>query len=125
MRGLDPRIHLLSTEKVFTKIDGLPGQARQIGRMPNASDDEAQLPPRAQPGEQLGCRPPVGRQTELDLAVADGNAALEAEHAIDTADVIAALFQKLLQLAGLFEGDFRDVRAASVHGRRAVETRPV
>src|SRR5260370_18318007 len=83
------------------------------------------LPPRAQPGEQLGCRPPVGRQTELDLAVADGNAALEAEHAIDTADVIAALFQKLLQLAGLFEGDFRDVRAPSVHGRPAVETRRV
>jgi hypothetical protein len=28
MRGLDPRIHLLR-EKVLTKIDGLPGQARQ------------------------------------------------------------------------------------------------
>jgi hypothetical protein len=28
MRGLDPRIHLLR-KKVFTKKDGLPGQARQ------------------------------------------------------------------------------------------------
>ena len=28
MRGLDPRIHPLR-EKVLTKIDGLPGQARQ------------------------------------------------------------------------------------------------
>jgi hypothetical protein len=28
MRGLDPRIHLLR-EKVLTKIEGLPGQARQ------------------------------------------------------------------------------------------------
>jgi hypothetical protein len=28
MRGLDPRIHLLR-KKVFTKMDGLPGQARQ------------------------------------------------------------------------------------------------
>jgi hypothetical protein len=26
--GLDPRVHLLR-EKVLTKIDGLPGQARQ------------------------------------------------------------------------------------------------
>jgi hypothetical protein len=28
MRGLDPRIHLLR-KKVFAKMDGLPGQARQ------------------------------------------------------------------------------------------------
>jgi hypothetical protein len=28
MRGLDPRIHLLG-KKVFAKMDGLPGQARQ------------------------------------------------------------------------------------------------
>jgi hypothetical protein len=28
VRGLDPRIHPLR-EKLFTKIDGLPGQARQ------------------------------------------------------------------------------------------------
>jgi hypothetical protein len=29
MRGLDPRIYLLSSQEVFAKIDGLPGQARQ------------------------------------------------------------------------------------------------
>src|SRR5262245_65508134 len=90
-----------------------------------SSDDEVYLPSGAQPCEQLRCRPSIGRQTELDLRVADGDAALEAEHAVDAADVVAALFQKLLQFAGFLEADFRNVRAAAVHGRSAVEARGI
>src|SRR5262249_19730573 len=75
-----------------------------------SSDDEVYLPSGAQPCEQLCCRPAIGRQAELDLCVADGGATLEAEHAVDAADVVAALFQKLLQLARFLEGDFRNVR---------------
>src|SRR5262249_53983812 len=83
------------------------------------------LSPGAQPREQLRGRPAIGRQAELELRVADGDATLEAEHAVDAADVVAALFQKLLQLARFLEGEFRNVRAAPVHGRRAVEARGV
>src|SRR5262249_22670363 len=61
------------------------------------------LSPVAQPCEQLRRRPSIGREAELDLRVADGDAALEAEHAVDATDVVAALFQKLLQLAGFLE----------------------
>src|SRR5258708_39190637 len=68
------------------------------------------LPPRAQPGEQLGCRPPLGRQTELDLAVADDNGALAAQHAIAAADVIAAPPPKTLHLPALFDVHLRTVR---------------
>src|SRR5262245_33210339 len=74
------------------------------------------LSPVAQPCEQLRRRPSIGREAELDLRVADGDAALEAEHAVDATDVVAALLQKLLQFAGFLEGDFRNVRAAPVHG---------
>src|SRR5215469_11063110 len=90
-----------------------------------SSDDEVHLSPGAQPREQLCCRPAIGRQTELELRVADSDATLEAEHAVDAADVVAALFQKLLQLARFLEGDFWNVRGAAVHGRRAVEARGV
>src|SRR5260370_36636073 len=75
----------------------------------------------AQTREQLRCRPAIGRQAELDLRVADGDATLEAEHAVNAADVVAALFQKLLRLARFLDADFRNVRAAPVHGRPAVE----
>src|SRR5215813_11984883 len=90
-----------------------------------SSGDEVHLSPVAQPCEQLRRRPSIGREAELDLRVADGDAALEAEHAVDATDVVAALFQKLLQFAGFLERDFRNVRAAPVHGRRAVEARRI
>src|SRR6516162_10313519 len=90
-----------------------------------SSDDEVYLSPGAQPREELRCRPAIGRQAELELRVADGDATLEAEHPVDAADVVTALFQKLLQLARFLEGDFWNVRAAAVHGWRAVEARGV
>src|SRR6516165_1034693 len=90
-----------------------------------SSDDEVHLSPGSQPREQLRCRPAIGRQAELELRVADGDATLEAEHAVDATDVVAALFQKLLQLARFLESDFWDVRATAVHGRRAVEARGI
>src|SRR5215813_6936443 len=63
------------------------------------------LSPRPHAHEQVRGRPAVGGQAELDLHVADGDAALEPEHAVDAPDVIAALFQELLQIAGLVEAD--------------------
>jgi hypothetical protein len=47
------------------------------------------------------------------------DAALEAEHAVDAADVVAALFQKLLQFARLYKGMFE-----LVMGAFAIRNRP-
>jgi hypothetical protein len=46
-----------------------------------------------------------GRLAELDLHVANGDAAVEAEDAVDAAHVIAAPLQHLLQLARLLKAD--------------------
>src|SRR5262249_3983654 len=86
---------------------GFFGQLVNIVRLPAKTRD---LSPVAQPCEQLRRRPSIGREAELDLRVADGDAALEAEHAVDATDVVAALLQKLLQFAGFLERDFRNVR---------------
>src|SRR4029434_6702469 len=52
----------------------------------------------AQPLQQLRRRPGIRRLAELDLDVADCRSALEAEHTVDAADVVAAPLQELLQL---------------------------
>src|SRR5262249_15514810 len=83
------------------------------------------LPPRPQPRQQLRRRPAIGRLTELDLHVAHGLAALEAEHAVDAADIVAATLQDLLQLAVLLEAELRDLTVAAIHRRRAIQPRRV
>jgi hypothetical protein len=42
MRGLDPRIHLLR-EKILTKIDGLPGQAKSSPAMTKVSQGQREV----------------------------------------------------------------------------------
>src|SRR5206468_1329395 len=76
---------------------------------------------RAQARQQLGGGPAVGRHAEFDLHVSDRYPALQAKHAIHPADVVAALFQNLLQLACLLESDFWNRSASLRHWRRAVE----
>src|SRR5260370_34972193 len=78
----------------------------------------APRPPQA--AEQFGGRPGIGRQAELDLHIAHRAAALQAEDAVGTPDVVAAFVQDLLQLAGLLEAELGNV-AAATHDRRAVE----
>ena len=73
-----------------------------------------------QPRQQLRRRPAVGRHSGLDLHVADGDAGLQAEYAVDAADVIAARLQELLHLALLLEGDLRTLLPL-VDRRRAVD----
>src|SRR5438128_10659800 len=94
------------------------GRTRWLGRRKITRN---RLSPRAQAREEFRSGPAVGGQPELDLAITDGHAALEAEHAIHPADIITALFQELLQLARFLEADFRDALSALVHGRGAVE----
>src|ERR1700730_4932075 len=75
------------------------------------------LPRPAQPGEQFGGRPGIGRQAELDLHLAHRAAALQAEDAVGFSDVVAALLEDLLQLTGFIEAELGNV-AAAPHDRR-------
>src|SRR5215207_3857031 len=69
-------------------------------------------PSAPQPLEQLRCWPGIRRQPEFHLHVAHRTAALQAKHAVDPTDIVAASLQQLLQLARLLEADLRNVRTA-------------